>query len=620
MVQGPHPAPPRTPVRPVRPAAEPTPRDGATDDAHRVGPEKVTGAQSIVRSLEEAGVEVVFGIPGGAILPTYDPLMDSSRVRHVLVRHEQGGGHAAAGYAYASGKVGVTMATSGPGATNLVTAIADANMDSVPMVAITGQVGAAMIGTDAFQEADIVGITLPISKHNYLVTDPDDIPRTIAEAFHIARSGRPGPVLVDIAKSAMQAQTTFSWPQEISLPGYHPVTKPHAKQIREAARLLATSRRPVLYVGGGVIRAGAADLLRRLTDASGAPVVTTLMARGALPDSHPQHLGMPGMHGTVPAVAALQRADLIVALGARFDDRVTGLLSSFAPNATVVHADIDPAEIGKNKRTDVPIVGDLREVIADLLPELEREHGQHGKPDLEGWWRQLDAWRETFPLGYDEPSDGHLAPQHVISRIGEISGPESIYVAGVGQHQMWAAQFIRYERPGAWVNSGGLGTMGFAVPAAMGAKVGDPSRTVWAIDGDGCFQMTNQELATCTINEIPIKVAVVNNSSLGMVRQWQTLFYESRYSNTDLHTGHGTARVPDFVKLADAYGAVGLRCETKADVDATIKRAMEIDDRPVVVDFTVSRDAMVWPMVAAGVSNDDIQYARGISPAWDRED
>ncbi|UZN04550.1 acetolactate synthase large subunit [Cellulomonas sp. S1-8] len=622
MVQGPHPAPPRTPVRPVRPAAEtlPRPTEPSVDASRRLGPEDVTGAQSIVRSLEEAGVEVVFGIPGGAILPTYDPLMDSQRVRHILVRHEQGGGHAAAGYAYSSGKVGVTMATSGPGATNLVTALADANMDSVPMVAITGQVAAAMIGTDAFQEADIVGITLPVTKHNYLVTDPDDIPRTIAEAFHIASTGRPGPVLVDIAKSAMQARTTFSWPQDIGLPGYHPVTKPHAKQIREAARLLATARRPVLYVGGGVVRSGASDLLRRLTDASGAPVVTTLMARGALPDSHPQNLGMPGMHGTVAAVAALQKADLVVALGARFDDRVTGLLASFAPHAAVVHADIDPAEIGKNKRADVPIVGDLREVIGDLLPELEREHGQHGKPDLEAWWRQLDEWRSTFPLGFDEPSDGHLAPQHVISRIGDISGPESIFVAGVGQHQMWAAQFITYERPGAWVNSGGLGTMGFAVPAAMGAKVGDPDRTVWAIDGDGCFQMTNQELATCTINEIPIKVAVINNSSLGMVRQWQTLFYESRYSNTDLHTGHGTARVPDFVKLADAYGAVGLRCETKADVDATIKRAMEIDDRPVVVDFTVSRDAMVWPMVAAGVSNDAIQYARGISPAWDRED
>jgi acetolactate synthase I/II/III large subunit len=613
MAQGPHPAPPRTPVSPavVSAAARPAPATTV---------EKVTGAKSIVRSLEEVGAEVVFGIPGGAILPTYDPLMDSTRLRHILVRHEQGGGHAATGYAAATGRVGVCMATSGPGATNLVTPIADANMDSVPLVAITGQVSAAMIGTDAFQEADIVGITLPVTKHNFLVTDPDDIPRVIAEAFHIAESGRPGPVLVDIAKSAMQAQTTFTWPQEIALPGYHPVTKPHAKQIREAARLLATARRPVLYVGGGVIRARAARQLRALVDASGAPVVTTLMARGALPDTHPQNLGMPGMHGTVAAVAALQKADLIVALGARFDDRVTGQLSSFAPGATVVHADIDPAEIGKNKAVDVPIVGDLAEVLTDLLPELEREHGQHGKPDVEAWWRQLDAWRETFPLGYDEPSDGHLAPQYVIQRIGEITGPDATYVAGVGQHQMWAAQFIKYERPNAWLNSGGLGTMGYAVPAAMGAKVGEPERTVWAIDGDGCFQMTNQELATCAINEIPIKVGVINNSSLGMVRQWQTLFYESRYSNTDLHTGHGTRRIPDFVKLAEAYGCVGLRCETKADVDATIKRANEIDDQPVVVDFTVSRDAMVWPMVAAGVSNDAIQYARGISPAWDREE
>ncbi|HRA51616.1 acetolactate synthase large subunit, partial [Actinotalea sp.] len=457
----------------------------------------MTGAQAIVRSLEAAGVDAVFGLPGGAILPTYDALMDSRVLRHILVRHEQGAGHAATGYAYTSGKVGVCIATSGPGATNLVTPIADANMDSVPLVAITGQVGAPLIGTDAFQEADIVGITLPVTKHNFLVTNADDIPRVIAQAFHIARTGRPGPVLVDIAKTAQQATTTFHWPESIDLPGYHPVTKPHAKQVREAARLLATARRPVLYVGGGAIRSGASAELRQLVDASGAPAVTTLMARGALPDSHPQNLGMPGMHGTVPAVAALQKADLIVALGARFDDRVTGKLSSFAPHATIVHADIDPAEIGKNRRVDVPIVGDLREVIAELLPELAREHAQHGKPDLEGWWRQIDDWRETFPLGFTEPDDGHLSPQHVISRIGAISGPESVFVAGVGQHQMWASQFIRYERPNAWLNSGGLGTMGYAVPAAMGAKVGDPARTVWAIDGDGCFQMTNQELATC---------------------------------------------------------------------------------------------------------------------------
>ncbi|WP_029253719.1 acetolactate synthase large subunit [Paraoerskovia marina] len=626
MGQVPHPAPPRSgapsPAAFAKPAAQrartaPAP---LTSGGASVPAESVTGAQSIVRSLEEVGADVVFGIPGGAILPTYDPLMDSSRIRHILVRHEQGGGHAASGYAHATGKVGVTMATSGPGATNLVTPIADANMDSIPLVAITGQVAASSIGTDAFQEADIVGITLPITKHNYLVTDPADIPRTIAEAFHIARSGRPGPVLVDIAKSAMQAQTTFSWPQDLNLPGYHPVTKPHAKQIKEAARLLATARRPVLYVGGGVIRAEASEQLRQLVDASGAATVTTLMARGALPDSHPQNLGMPGMHGTVPAVAALQKADLIVALGTRFDDRVTGQLSTFAPHAAIVHADIDPAEIGKNKAVDVPIVGDLKEVIADLLPELAREHESKGRPDLGAWWRQIDDWRETYPLGYAQPDDGHMSPQYVISRIGELSGPESIYVAGVGQHQMWAAQFIRYEHPKTWLNSGGLGTMGYSVPAAMGAKVGRPDATVWSIDGDGCFQMTNQELATCAINEIPIKVAVINNSSLGMVRQWQTLFYESRYSNTDLHTGHGTRQIPDFVKLADAYGCEGIRVEHASDVDAAIKRANEIDDRPVVVDFRVSRDSMVWPMVAAGVSNDEIQYARGISPAWDRED
>ena len=637
MAQGPTPAPPRQGApAPAAAAPQPAPPPAAVaprGDERRAAParpggasngaptgEEMTGAQSIVRSLEEAGAEVVFGIPGGAILPTYDPLMDSQRLRHILVRHEQGGGHAAQGYAHATGRVGVTMATSGPGATNLVTPIADANMDSIPLVAITGQVAESMIGTDGFQEADIVGITMPITKHSYLVTDPDDIPRTIAEAFHIASTGRPGPVLVDIAKSAMQSRTTFSWPQDVQLPGYHPVTKPHSKQIKEAARLLATARRPVLYVGGGVIRANASAELRRLVDLSGAPVVTTLMARGAVPDTHPQNLGMPGMHGTVPAVAALQKADLVVSLGARFDDRVTGALSSFAPHAQVVHADIDPAEIGKNRDVDVPIVGDLKEVITDLLPELEREHEAKGKPDVEAWWRQIDDWRETYPLGYTEPDDGHLAPQHVISRLGEISGPESIYVAGVGQHQMWAAQFIRYEHPRTWLNSGGLGTMGFSIPAAMGAKVGRPDATVWAIDGDGCFQMTNQELATCTINEIPIKVALINNSSLGMVRQWQTLFYDQRYSNTDLHTGHGTARVPDFVKLADAYGCEGIRVESMGEVDAAIKRAMEIDDRPVVIDFNVSRDAMVWPMVAAGVSNDDIQYARGISPAWDRED
>ncbi len=583
-------------------------------------PTEMTGAQALIRSLELSGVTDMFGIPGGAILPAYDPLFDSTILRHILVRHEQGAGHAASGYAHVTGRPGVCLVTSGPGATNLVTAIADANMDSIPIVCVTGQVAAANIGTDAFQEADMVGITQPITKHNELVTDPSQIARAIGEAFHIATTGRPGPVLVDIAKSALAARTMFSWPQPFDLRGYHPVVSPHLKSIQEAARLLATARRPILYVGGGVIRSGAWEGLRKLVDASGAAVVTTLMARGALPDSHPQHLGMPGMHGTVPAVAALQKADLIVALGTRFDDRVTGKLESFAPYATIVHADIDPAEIGKNRVVDVPIVGDLKDIFAELVPALAEEHRKHGKPDLTAWWRQLDEWRKTYPLGYTHTEDGHLSPQHVIQRVGEITGPEAIYVAGVGQHQMWASQFLRIERPRGFLTSGGLGTMGYGVPAGMGAKVGAPDRTVWVIDGDGCFQMTNQELTTCALNDIPIKVAVINNSSLGMVRQWQTLFYNQRYSNTDLHTGHDTRRIPDFAKLAEAMGCVGLRCDKEADVDATIKKANEINDQPVVVEFTVSREAMVWPMVAAGVSNDEVQYARGVGPVFDRED
>jgi acetolactate synthase-1/2/3 large subunit len=571
-------------------------------------------------ALEALGVDTVFGIPGGAILPAYDPLLDSTKVRHILVRHEQGAGHAAEGYASVSGKVGVCMATSGPGATNLVTPIADAFLDSVPIVAITGQVTSRSIGTDAFQEADIRGITMPITKHNYLITDAAAIPRALAEAFHIAATGRPGPVLVDISKDALQAQTTFVWPPKLDLPGYHPVAKPHGKQIREAARLIREARRPVLYVGGGVIRAEASEVLRQFVDLTQIPVVTTLMARGAVPDSHPLNLGMPGMHGTVAAVTALQKSDLLITFGARFDDRVTGQLSTFAPGAKVIHADIDPAEISKNRFADVPIVGDCKEVIIELLAAVRGAHDAGHPGDYEDWRAQVEEWKTTFPLGYSAHEDGSLSPQHVIERIGAISGPESVFVAGVGQHQMWAAQFVRYERPNSWINSGGLGTMGFAVPAAMGAKVAQPERVVWAIDGDGCFQMTNQELATCVINKIPIKVAIINNSSLGMVRQWQTLFYNERYSNTDLHTSHEQVRVPDFVKLAEAYGCVGMRCDTPGDVDATIKKAMEINDLPVVVDFVVHRDAMVWPMVPSGVSNDQIQTARGLTPVWDRED
>ena len=579
---------------------------------------EITGAQSLVRSLEAAGADDIFGIPGGAILPAYDPLMDSS-IRHILVRHEQGAGHAAQGYAAATGRVGVCMATSGPGATNLVTPIADAYMDSVPMVAVTGQVGASMIGTDAFQEADIRGITMPITKHNFLVTDPAEIPRTVAEAFYIASTGRPGPVLVDVAKSALQSMTTFQWPTELTLPGYRPVTKPHSKQIREAARLILEARKPVLYVGGGTIRSGASRELKVLAELTGMPVVTTLMALGAFPDSHPQHLGMPGMHGTVAAVAALQKSDLIISLGARFDDRVTGNLDSFAPNAQVIHADIDPAEIGKNRHADVPIVGDCREVISDLVVALQAEQDAGHTGDYEQWVAWLAGLKQRYPLGYEPPAEG-LAPQYVIQRLSKIAGPEAIYTSGVGQHQMWAAHFVDYENPRTWINSGGLGTMGFSVPAAMGAKVGCPDTTVWSIDGDGCFQMTNQELATCAIENIPIKVAVINNESLGMVRQWQTLFYNERYSNTNLQRHGGPVRIPDFVKLADAYGCVGLACDSADDVDATIEKAMEIDDVPVVVDFRVHRDAMVWPMVAAGTSNDEIKYARDLAPEWEEDE
>ncbi len=578
----------------------------------------LTGAQAVVRSLELLGVTDVFGLPGGAILPVYDPLMDSSELRHILVRHEQGAGHAAEGYASASGKTGVAIATSGPGATNLVTAIADAYMDSVPIVCITGQVFSNLMGTDAFQEADIVGITMPITKHSFLVKDAAEIPGAIAAAYEIASTGRPGPVLVDITKDAQQAEAPFIWPPKIDLPGYRPVTKAHGKQIHAAAQMLTEARKPVLYVGGGVVRAHAAAELLRLAESTGAPVVTTLMARGAFPDSHPQHLGMPGMHGTVPAVLALQEADLIVALGARFDDRVTGKAALFAPHARVVHVDIDPAEISKIRTADVPIVGDLRDVLVDLDAAYSGAVAG-SKPDTDEWWSYLDGLRDEFPLGYTQPSDGLMSPQYVISRIGELTGPEGVYAAGVGQHQMWAAQFIKYERPNAWLNSGGAGTMGYAVPAAMGAKVAEPDRVVWAIDGDGCFQMTNQELATCAINNIPIKVAVINNSSLGMVRQWQTLFYDGRYSNTDLNTGHDTIRIPDFVKLADAYGCLAIRVEKEEDVDAAITLALETNDRPVVIDFVVSADAMVWPMVPQGVSNSYVQYARDHAPTFDQE-
>ncbi|KGM18304.1 acetolactate synthase large subunit [Corynebacterium auriscanis] len=583
--------------------------------AATVQPERINGAQAIVRSLEELGTDVVFGLPGGAVLPLYEALYDSTRLNHILVRHEQGAGHAATGYAQVTGRVGVCIATSGPGATNLVTPIADANMDSVPIVAITGQVGANLLGTDAFQEADIRGVTMPITKHNFMVTRPEDIPAAIAEAFHVASTGRPGAVLVDIPKDVQNAELDFVWPPAYELPGYRPVTTPHSRQIEEAVRLISQASKPVLYIGGGVIKADAHAELKAFAEANSIPVVTTLMALGSFPDSHPLHMGMPGMHGSVPAVAALQRSDLLITIGARFDDRVTGHVESFAPNAKVIHADIDPAEIGKIRAADVPIVGDAREVLAALHDAIDALGLP--KPQTDNWLQYLGNLVDEFPRGYEEQPDGKLAPQFVIETLSKLAGPEAIYAAGVGQHQMWAAQFVDYEKPRTWLNSGGLGTMGYSVPAAMGAKAGAPDREVWAIDGDGCFQMTNQELVTCAVENLPIKVALINNGNLGMVRQWQTLFYDKRYSHTNLKPKENY--LPDFLMLAESMGCAAFRVTKAEDVEPTIRKAQEINDRPVVIDFIVGEDAQVWPMVAAGTSNEEIQYARDLRPLFDDE-
>jgi acetolactate synthase-1/2/3 large subunit len=570
---------------------------------------KLTGAQATIKSLEAEGVEVMFGIPGGAILPLYDPILDSP-IRHILCRHEQGAAHAADGYAQATGEPGVCVATSGPGVTNLVTGLASAYMDSIPVVAITGQVPRWAVGGDAFQECDSTGITMPITKHNYLVMDPQELPKIINEAFHIAKTGRPGPVLVDIPKDVLQAEMAWWYPEQPELAGYKPVTKGNAKQIREAARLLLSARKPVLYVGGGVIRARASEELLRLVELTGAPVVTTLMARGAIPDDHPLCLGMPGMHGNYTAVMSMQRADLLVALGARFDDRVTGKLDAFAPDAKIVHADIDPAEIGKNRAADVPIVGDAKSVLHDLCEAVEELIRDRGKPDYSAWLATLNEWQTKYPLAYDQKRDEMLLPEFVIDTIGKMTKGDAIYVSGVGQHQMWASQYINFKRPNTWLNSGGLGTMGYAVPAAMGAKVGKPESQVWAIDGDGCFQMTCQELATMTTEKIPVKIAIINNAFLGMVRQWQELFYDSRFSQVEFGFD-----CPDYVKLAEAYGAVGLRCESYGEVEATIAKAMEIDDRTCVMDFRVDPREKCYPMVPAGASNDDII----LGPSFEKE-
>ena len=577
-------------------------------------PVTMTGAEAVVRSLEELGVDTIFGIPGGAVLPLYDPLYSSTSIRHILVRHEQGAGHAAEGYATASGKVGVCIATSGPGATNIVTALADANLDSVPIVAITGQVGSNLLGTDAFQEADIRGVTMPITKHNYIVTEPRQIPAAIAAAFHLASTGRPGPVLVDIPKDVQNGELEYSFPATFDLPGYKPTTKPHHRQITQAVELISQAEKPVIYAGGGVIKAEAAKELREFAEFTGIPVVTTLMALGAFPESHPLHMGMPGMHGTVPAVAAMQRADLLITIGARFDDRVTGDTSTFAPEAQVIHADIDPAEIGKIRDVAVPIVGDARNVLAGLLKEY-RKNSAVKSPELGPWRDYLDGLKERFPRGYDPTPDGQLNPQFVLEKLSETVGPEAIYCAGVGQHQMWSAQFIDFEHPRSWINSGGAGTMGYAVPAALGAKAACPDKEVWAIDGDGCFQMTNQELTTAALEGFPFKVAVINNGNLGMVRQWQTLFFNENYSNTKLR--ERDVYTPDFVRLAEALGCEAIRVTCEEEVVPALERARAINDRPVVLDFIVGEDTQVWPMIDGGASNEEIQYARGLRPLFD---
>jgi acetolactate synthase I/II/III large subunit len=560
---------------------------------------KLTGAQALIKSLEMEGVEVMFGLPGGAILPVYDPLIDSS-IRHILVRHEQGAGHMASGYAHTTGRPGVAMVTSGPAATNIVTPLADAYLDSIPIVVITGQVAYTAIGTDAFQEADTVGITMPITKHNWLVSDVNDIPRVIREAFHVATTGRPGPVLVDFPKDIANQTMEWYWPEKVDMPGYKPTVKGHPKQIKDAARLIQSATMPVILAGGGILKANATNELRELAELCNVPVVTTLMARGVMPDAHPLCLGMPGMHGNYTAVTSMQKADLLINLGARFDDRVTGDPKCFAQNAKVIHVDIDPAELGKVRRAEVPIVGDAKNVIIELIKAVKAEQS-HGVPDTSEWLHTLHEWETNYPLRYQQLEGGPLKPQFVVEALRANTPDDCILVAGVGQHQMWASQLWQFREPRTWVNSGGLGTMGYAVPAAVGAKVGRPDRMVWAIDGDGCFQMTAQELVTASSERIPVKIAILNNAYLGMVRQWQELFYEERYSEVYL-----SPDLPDYVKWAEAMGCVAFRVDTPEEVGPTIEKANAIDDRPVVIDFRVDYHEKVYPMVAAGSSNDDV--------------
>ena len=571
---------------------------------HKAG-ESITGAQALIRALEMENVDVMFGLPGGCILPAYDPLIESP-IRHILVRHEQGAGHMAEGYAHVTGRPGVAMVTSGPAATNMVTPLCDAYMDSIPMVAITGQVGTSAIGTDAFQECDTVGITRSITKHNDLVMSADDLPMAIRQAFHIATTGRPGPTLVDIPKDVLTNSMKWHWPTDDevadSLPGYKPVSKGHPRMIKEAAQLILKAQQPILYVGGGVLKSRAASALRELAELTGIPVVTTLMARGAFPDDHPLCLGMPGMHGTAAAVTAMQKSDLLIALGARFDDRVTGRVNAFAPHAKIIHVDIDPAEQGKVRKPDVPIVGDCRLVIEEMIKAINDLLAEQKQTDITPWRSRVSGWQEQFPLTY-EPSEegGVLKPQYCLEQLRDAAPEGTILVSGVGQHQMWASQYWKFNEPYTWVNSGGLGTMGFSVPAAIGAKVGRPDKTVWAVDGDGCFQMTAQELVTASLERIPVKIAILNNSYLGMVRQWQEMFYEERYSEVYL-----SQDTPNYVKWAEAMGCVGIRVDDESEVASAIDKANSINDRPVVVDFRVDAGEKVFPMVAAGQSNDDL--------------
>ena len=557
--------------------------------------EKLTGAQLVIRTLEYMGVSTVFGLPGGAILPAYDPIYDSP-IRHILARHEQGAGHMAEGYAQSTGELGVVIATSGPGATNLVTPLMNALMDSTPLLAITGQVSSTAIGNDAFQEAFTTGITMPATKHNYLVANVSEIPQILMEAKHIATTGRPGPVLVDLPKDILNDESEWVEPKIVDMPGYKPTTSPNPKSITQAVDLIKKSKKPILYVGGGIINSKSNKELYELATSSEIPVVTTLMGRGSFPDGHELSLGMPGMHGNYTATTSLQKSDLLIAIGVRFDDRVTANPEYFAQNAKVIHADIDPAEIGKVREPEVPIVGDAKSVIVALTEELNGYKCETG-----GWREEINSWQKKYPLSYEQEKEGPLKVPYVLEKIQELVDEDTIVVSGVGQHQMWISLYWKFTKPNTWLNSGGAGTMGYALPAALGAKMAFPEKLVLALDGDGCFQMTMQELITASTEDIPIKIALFNNGNHGMVRQWQKLFYNNRFSATEL-----THDTPDYVKLAESMGAMAHRISTPDEIEEKFKDALNENSKPVLIEFVVDPDEMVFPMVPAGGNNDDV--------------